>query len=130
MNDYLSASMPRRLRLRASVQIAGMRLPARAFLMGIGVMAIGGIAISLGADIERTIWVSGGLIVIGLAVLEGRVWGRSSRDVAGIVWRHLNRPKRLRLSQPQVTLPSEEAFAPAVRLQRPHWQRREGSDER
>lgn len=129
MSDYLSAVVPRRLRLRASVQIAGMRLPARAFLMIVGVIAIGGIAISLGADIERTIWVGGGLIVPGLALLEGQVWGRSSRDAAGIVWRHFNRPKRLRASQPQVILPPEASSMPALMLQRPRWQRREGSDE-
>lgn len=129
MSDFLSAVMPRRLRLRASVQIAGVRLPARAFLMGIGVMAVGGIAISLGADIERTIWVSGGLIVIGLAMLEGRIWGRSSRDAAGIVWRRLNQPKRLRIGQPRVTLPPEESLAPALAIQPPRWQRKEESCE-
>ncbi len=129
MSDFLSAVMPRRLRLRASVQIASVRLPARAFLMGIGVMAVGGIAISLGADIERTIWVSGGLIVIGLAMLEGRVWGRSSRDAAGIVWRRLNQPKRLRIGQSRVTLPPEESLAPALAIQPPRWQRKEESCE-
>ncbi len=128
MSDYLSAAVPRRLRLRASVQIAGMRLPARSFLMIVGVMAIGGIAISLGAAIERTLWLSGGLILTGLAALEGRIWGRSSRDAAGIVWRHLNRPKRLRATQPQANLPPE-ASMPAPSLQRPRWQRRESSGE-
>lgn len=128
MSDYLSAAVPRRLRLRASVQIAGMRLPARSFLMIVGVMASGGIAIALGANIERTLWLSGGLIFTGLAVLEGRIWGRSSRDAAGIVWRHLNRPKRLRATQPRVILPSATSM-PASSLQRPRWQRREGSSE-
>lgn len=129
MGDYLSAAVPRRLRLRASVQVAGMRLPARSFLLIVGVMAIGGIAISLGASIERTIWVSGGLIFVGLAMLEGRIWGRSSRDTARIVWRHLNRPKRLRAIQPRAILPPEAASMPAPSLQRPRWQRREGSGE-
>ncbi|MCS6841939.1 MAG: hypothetical protein NZ699_01775 [Roseiflexus sp.] len=129
MSDFLSVVMPRRLRLHASVQIAGMRMPARAFLMIVGVAAIGGIAISLGAEIERTIWISGGLIVVGLAMLEGRVWGRSSRDAVGIVWRHLNRPKRLRMGQLRVTLPTEERLAPALALQPPRWQRREDSHE-
>lgn len=129
MSDYLSAAQPRRLRLRASVQIAGIRLPARSFLMSIGVITVGGIAISLGANIERAIWVSGGLIFIGLAVLEGRVWGRSSCEAVGIVWRHLNRPRRLRATQPQAILPPEASLMPAPPLQRPHWQRREDSGE-
>lgn len=129
MNDYLSAVVPRRLRVRASVQIAGMRLPARSFLMIVGMLAVGGIAVSLGATIERTIWVSGGLIFVGLALLEGRMWGRSSRDAAGIVWRHLSRTKRLRATQLQAILPQEESLMLAPSLQRPRWQRREGSGE-
>lgn len=129
MSDYLSAAVPRRLRLSASVQVAGMRLPARSFLMIIGVMAIGGIAISLGANIERTIWVSGVLIFTGLAILEGRIWGRSSRDAVGIVWRHINRPKRLRASQPQAILPPEASLMATPSLQRPRWQRKEASHE-
>ncbi|MGB9751216.1 MAG: hypothetical protein C0183_21285 [Roseiflexus castenholzii] len=129
MSDYLSAVVPRRLRLRASVQIAGMRLPARSFLMIVGVMALGGIAISLGADIERTIWISGGAIFVGLALLEGRIWGRSSHDAARIVWRHLNRPKQIRANQPQVVLLPEASALPALMPQRPRWQRQESSDE-
>lgn len=129
MSDYLSAVVPRTLRLRASVQIAGMRLPARTFLMIVGVIAAGGIAISLGADIERATWISGGLIVLGLALLEGHVWGRSSRDATGIVWRHLNRSKRLRTNQPRITLPPERSVVQAITLPRPHWQRRENPGE-
>ncbi|MGQ9828784.1 MAG: hypothetical protein ACUVSY_08985 [Roseiflexus sp.] len=130
MSDYLSVAPPRRLRLHASVQIAGMRLPARAFLMSVGILTAAGIAITLGADIERTIWVSGCLTFAGLALLEGRFWGRSSSEAAGIVWRHLKRPKRLRLTQPHIALPPEEALSSVSVLRRPHWQYQETSDER
>jgi hypothetical protein len=130
MSDYLSVAPPRRLRLHASVQIAGIRLPARAFLMSVGILTAGGIAITLGADIERTIWASGCLIFLGLALLEGRFWGRSSREAAGIVWRHLQRPKRLRLIQPHMALPPEEALSPVLKPRRPHWHYQETADER
>ncbi|NWG20226.1 MAG: hypothetical protein HXY39_07840 [Chloroflexi bacterium] len=124
MNDYLGAVVPRRLRVSASVQLAGMRVPARAFLMTAGLIATGGIAITLGADIERAIWSTGGLILGGLLVTEGRLWGRSSREVITIVWRHMSRRQRLRLARPLVTLPPEPPVAATV-MPRPRWQQEE-----
>lgn len=129
MSDaYLSAPVPRRLRLNASVQLAGVRMPARAFLLTVGCIAFGGIAITLGVAIERAIWGCGGCIALGVTLLEGRLWGRSSRAIAAIVWRHFYRPKRLRPGRPWVALPLERP-ALAVTARRPRWQIEEAQDE-
>lgn len=128
MDDYLGATVPRRLRLHASVQVAGMRAPARAFLMTIGCVAGGGIAVTLGADIERTIYTVGGLIIFGTTVLEGRLWSRSAHELAPVIWRYLRRPKYMRLARTRIVLRAEKP--PHVNIiRRPHWQAKEAVHE-
>jgi hypothetical protein len=121
----LIASVPRRLRVRPSIQVAGTRVPARGFLLGVGVLFLGGMAVILGADLERTLWITGSLALIGLLLLEGRLWGRSTREVALIVGRHLCRPRRMRLTCAVIVLPPEAEQAPAVVVRRPRWQTEE-----
>src|SRR5439155_15245404 len=109
-------------RVRASVQVGTTRVPSRAFLLAVGVLVVGAVAVIGGADLGRTIQVSGALFVAGLLVLEGRLWGRSSREVTCILLRHLRRPKRLRLDPLLLTLPAETGVALGER--RPRWQAR------
>ena len=49
----LSAPVPRNLRVRASVQLGGTRVPARAFLTCAGLLFAGGLLVVAGADLLR-----------------------------------------------------------------------------
>ncbi len=119
MNELLVATVPRHLRVRSSVQIAGTRLPARGFLLGLGIVFGSAVAVTLGADLERTIWICGALIAGGLAVVEGRVWGRSSSEALMIVLRFVRRRQRLRLERPIITLAADSD--PVTLTRRPRW---------
>ena len=116
----LSAHVPRNLRVRSSIQLSSARVPARAFLIVAGLCFCGGLAIVAGADLMRTIKLTGTFIVIGLLVFELRCWGRSTTAVAAIIVRHYRRPRRLRLDQPQLTPPDAPIVASPARL--PRWQ--------
>ena len=116
----LSAPVPRNLRVRASIQVASTRIPARAFLITAGLIFVGGLMVVAGADIMQTVKLTGVLIMIGLAVFELRCWGRSTTEVTRLLLRHVRRCHRLRLEPRSITLPSETSVAPAPR--RPRWQ--------
>lgn len=116
----LSASVPRNLRVRSSIQVASARVPARAFLIAAGLIFGGGVLIVAGADVVRTTQATGVLIIIGLLIFEFRYWGRSMGGVVHILIRHARRPRRLRLEPRMVVLPPEASAAPALR--RPRWQ--------
>ena len=116
----LSAPVPRNLRVRASVQLGGTRVPARAFLICAGLLFVGGMLVVAGADLLRTVRLTGAEIVLALAVFELRCWGRSTREVARILIRHACRPRRLRLERSLVMLPPEALMAELSR--RPRWQ--------
>jgi hypothetical protein len=116
----LSAPVPRNLRVRSSIQISSMRVPARAFLIVAGLIFCGGLLIVGGADLMRTVRLTGALILIGLAVFELRCWGRSMREVAQILIHHGLRRKRLRLDRVMLTLPPETSAGGSV--PRPRWQ--------
>lgn len=116
----LHAPVPRHLRVRPTVQIAGQRLPAKGFILAAGVVLLGGIALVFGADLERTVWLVATLVLIGLMVVEGRLWGRSSREIVRIIVRYHRRPRRLRRAPVVLTLaPQPVSAAPAPR--RPRW---------
>ncbi len=116
----LSAPVPRNLRVRASVQLGGTRVPARAFLICAGLLFGGGLLMVAGTDLLRTVRLTGALIVFALAIFELRCWGRSTLEVARILVRHARRPRRLRPQQSWVILPPEAASADPPR--RPRWQ--------
>ena len=116
----LSAPVPRNLRVRASVQLGGTRVPARAFLICASLLFAGGLLVVAGADLLRTVRLTGALILLALAVFELRCWGRSTREVVHILARHVRRPHRLRLERPLVMLPPEAPVAELPR--RPRWQ--------
>ena len=116
----LSAPVPRNLRVRSSIQISSTRVPARAFLIVATLIFCGGLLIVGGADMMRTIRLTGALILIGLAVFELRCWGRSMREVVQILIRHGLRRQRLRLDVVMLTLPPEASVDGSV--PRPRWQ--------
>ncbi len=116
----LSAPVPRNLRVRASIQLGGTRVPARAFLICASLLFAGGLLVVAGADLLRTVRLTGAGIVLALAVFELRCWGRSTREVARILVRHARRPRRLRLERSVVMLPPEVSVAELPR--RPRWQ--------
>lgn len=116
----LHALVPRNLRVRSSMQVAGQRLPATGFLLVAGVVFLAGVAIVFGADLERAIWASGLAALAGLIAVEGRLWGRSSREVVRIVARHYGRPGQLRRAPVTLVLPPL-AGDPQVPTRRPRW---------
>jgi len=116
----LSAHVPRNLRVRSSIQLSSTRVPARAFLIVAGLIFCGGLMIVAGAELMRTIQLTGALIVVGLVVFELRWWGRSTREVGRILARHYRRQRRLRLEPLMLTLPAE--IHPISVARRPRWQ--------
>src|SRR5437868_13026961 len=117
----LRGHVPRNLRVRQSIQIASTRVPARAFLIGAGLIFAGGLMIVVGgADLIKTIWLVCGLMLVSLIVFELRLWGRSTREVARILVRHYRRPRQLRCEPLMPTLPAEATSASTAR--RPRWQ--------
>lgn len=116
----LRAVVPRNLRVRPSIQLANTRVPARAFLIVAGLIFAGGLMVVAGADMLKTVRVTGALIIAGLAIFELRCWGRSTGEVARILWRHYRRPRRIRLDPLMISVSLEAGAAPAAR--RPRWQ--------
>jgi hypothetical protein len=116
----LSARVPRNLRVRASIQLASTRVPARTFLIAAGLIFVGGLLIVAGADLIKMVRLTGALIVVSLVVFELRCWGRSTRAVVRILWRHYRRPRQLRLDPLIIMVPSELSTAATAR--RPRWQ--------
>ena len=121
MEQYLSAPVPRRLRVRASLTIGSKRVPLRIFALGATVCVIGILAIIGGADLTTALWWGGAIVLVGLIMLEGRLWSRDSRQVAAIVIRHLRRPRTLRLDTLTITIPSEAEEQRALPLRSPRW---------
>jgi hypothetical protein len=121
MADGLHAPVPRRLRVRSSIQVAGTRVPASAFLTVMGGGFAGMVGVILGADFERVVWATGTLVLGGLLIVEGRLWGRSSHEVAAIVVRHARRQRRMRLGQQTIVLPGESRGMAGV-PRRPRWE--------
>lgn len=117
----LVAHVPRNLRVRSSIQVSSTRVPARAFVIICGLVFVGGMLVIAGADLMETVRMTGVTIVLALAVFELRVWGRSTQQVARIIWRHEQRPRQLRLEPLVITVPAENSPPPALR--RPCWQR-------
>jgi hypothetical protein len=108
------------LRVRASLTIGAKRVPLRIFVSAAVVSVIAILAVIGGADLTATLWWSGAIIVAGLIVLEGRLWGRDSKQVAAILTRHIRRARTLRLSRPTSSIPSE-AEHPYSALRAPRW---------
>lgn len=120
MDTNLRAPVPRRLRVRGSIQVAGTRVPARGFAVAMVAAFLGVVAIVLGCDLERTLYVAGALALGSVAIVEGRLWGRSAREVAAIAARHARRPRRMRLAPQMVFVPAVTEVQTAVR--RPRWE--------
>ena len=117
----LNAPVPRNLRVRSSIQISSTRVPARAFLIVAGLIFCGGLLIVGGADLLRTVKLTGALIILGLVLFELRCWGRSIGEVGSILARHYRRPRRLRLEPRLLTLPAAPSSVSTIR--QPRWQR-------
>lgn len=92
----LQAPVPRNLRVRSSIQLSSTRVPARAFLIGAGLIFCGGLMIVAGADLIGTVKLIGILIIVSLIVFELRCWGRSTREVGRILARHYRTAARAR----------------------------------
>jgi hypothetical protein len=120
MQHYLSAPIPRRLRVRASLTIGSKRVPLRIFILVAVVSVIAILAIIGGSDLTTTLWWSGAVIISGLIVLEGRLWGRDSKQIAIILTRHLRRKRTLRLNRPIISI-SSEAEEPHSARRGPRW---------
>src|SRR5262245_31835607 len=103
----LHAPVPRNLRVRSSIQLSSTRVPARAFLIVAGLIFCGGLMVVAGADLMRTLKLTGALIIISLIVFELRCWGRSTHEVGHILARHYRRPRLLRIDPSLITLPAE-----------------------
>ena len=116
----LHATVPRQLRVRSSIQLAGTRVPARAFLIVAGLIFAGGLMVVAGADIDITVQAVGVLIVTSLIAFELRIWGLSTWEVAGILWRHYRRPRQVRLEPITFLILVEDSVAAPSR--RPRWQ--------
>lgn len=114
------APMPRNLRVRATLQVANARLPARSFVLLMALLLAGGVAVARGADLVGTAQVLGAAAALGVALLEGRWWGYSTVALAALLLAHLTRPGTLDLDQPLVTLRPESG--PAQPARRPQWQ--------
>src|SRR5581483_2739274 len=115
----LTASVPRNLRVRSSIQLASARIPARAFVIAAGLIFIGGLLVVAGADLVKTSQMTGVAVVIGLVVFELRCWGRSTIEVTRILLHHMRQDHRVRLEPVIVILPPETNPAPLLR--RPRW---------
>jgi hypothetical protein len=120
MQHDLSAPIPRRLRVRASLTIGSKRVPLRIFILAAVVSIIAILAVIGGAELTATLWWSGAIIVGGLIVLEGRLWGRDSVQITTILTRHLRRKRTLRLDVPIISIPSEAEELHSVR-HGPRW---------
>lgn len=120
----LHAHVPRNLRVRASIQLGSTtRVPARAFLISVGLVFAGVVLIVMGANIERTMYGDGALILLSLGVFELKIWGRSTYRVAHILVRHFRRPRTMRLMPVYIALPNERPIVATGR--RPRWQTQE-----
>ena len=116
----LSAPVPRNLRVRSSIQISSTRVPARAFLIVATLIFCGGLLIVGGADLLRTVKLTGALMVVGLVLFELRCWGRSIGEVGSILARHYRRPRRLCLEPVLLALPAAPSSVSPMR--QPRWQ--------
>ena len=116
----LNAPVPRNLRVRSSIQISSTRVPARAFLIVATLIFCGGLLIVGGADLLRTVKLTGVLMISGLVLFELRYWGRSIGEVGSILARHYRRPRRLRLDPILLTLLAVPSSVSTMR--QPRWQ--------
>jgi hypothetical protein len=116
----ISAHVPRNLRVRPSIQLGSTRVPARAFLIVAGLIFVGGLLVVAGADLITTAKMTGGLSIASLIVFELRCWGRSTREVTHILWRHCRRPRQIRQGPVMIVMPVEVSTKPTTR--RPRWQ--------
>jgi hypothetical protein len=121
MLDGLHAPVPRRLRVRGTIQIATYRVPARGFLAVASAGFAGMVAVILGADVERSVWAAGLLALAGLLVVEARLWGRPSHEAVVILARALSRSRRLRLGTQTIELPAETVSLVTAQARRPRW---------
>lgn len=121
----LQALVPRRLRVRSSVQLAGQRISARVFWLGVGVLFCGGLLLIVGFGLNGIVRLGGAVFVLGLLVFEVRWSGRSTLEFVRILIRYARRPRELRLEQLLISLPPEtQAVATPPR---PRWQAPAGS---
>jgi hypothetical protein len=95
-------------------------VPARGFAVAMVAAFLGVVAVVLGCDLERTLYVTGTLALVCVAVVEGRLWGRSAREVVAIAARHARRPRLMRLAPQTVFVPAEAVVQTAER--RPRWE--------
>lgn len=124
MQDYLSAQVPKKLRIQASVQMQSLRLPLKAFLYCAGVIVVAGLLILVTGNLIGVAKVCVPALLIGLVILEGKWWGgRKSWACVQIIVRHFQRQKMLRSEPVFVTSISDGETLAAIR--KPRWQAEE-----
>lgn len=116
----LQAQVPRNLKVRSSVQLAGQRISARVFWFGVSILFCGGLMLIAGFHLSSIVRLGGALFVLGLLVFEVRWWGRSTMEFVRIVLLYVRRSRKVRLEQLMISLPPETQAV--VTPARPRWQ--------
>lgn len=128
MHESLSASVPKRLRLQASVQFQQVRLPLKSFLYCAGLIVFGGLLIIISGNLVGVLKVILPALLIGLVILEGKWWGgRRSWECAQIIVRYAQRSRTLRM-EPQYIFPAGDGETMAA-IRKPRWSASEAADE-
>ena len=101
------ASVPRALRVRASVQIQGTRVNVRVLAFAIGGLLVWGGLVLSGADPLTSAIGCAALSAAFASWFELRIWGQSVPQVLDTLLRHLTRPRRVVWTAPHHLLLTE-----------------------
>jgi len=97
-HDDLCAAVPRSLRVRGSIAIAGMRLPTTIFMVAVAALALSAALIVTGTPVTESISAIAPLAASAIAVHEVRWHGYGVTALLLMLLRHVGRPQRLEWS--------------------------------
>jgi len=97
-HDDLCAAVPRSLRVRGSIALAGVRLPTVAFVIAIAALALSAALIITGTPVTESISIVAPPAVLGIAMHEARWRGYGAITVLWMLLRHISRVQRLEWS--------------------------------
>jgi hypothetical protein len=97
-HDDLCAAVPRSLRVRGSIALAGVRLPTVAFVIAIAALALSAALIITGTPVAESISIVAPPAVLGIAMHEARWRGYGAIAVLWMLLRHISRAQRLEWS--------------------------------
>lgn len=97
-HDDLCAAVPRSLRVRGSIALAGVRLPTVAFVIAIAALALSAALIITGTPVTESISIVAPPAVLGIAMHEARWRGYGAIAVLWMLLRHISRVQRLEWS--------------------------------